>query len=221
MAEKANIVVNTKVTPSSFVVLKAICKRLGFSLYDLLQMLLDCIIRYADRYHNLSETLRRIIRMALDMKEWRDAMRITEPMDDAEIMEAFIVLRTKNGKGAPRVAHIVRPFLDGDDLGWLVTYNIQTELERFIEVIDPSLYRHLRRLSVELGHESILDTIRTIADMYEENPDEKELRLIFEDNDWQDVAKMQDRQQYKRTYTPSEATQQKLFEVETNPNKEE
>ena len=57
--------------------------------------------------------------------------------------------------------------------------------------------------------------------LYKENPDEKELRLMFEDNDWEKGAKMHDRQQYKRTYTPSEATQQKLFEVETNQNMEE
>jgi hypothetical protein len=32
---------------------------------------------------------------------------------------------------------------------------------------------------------------------------------------------MYEQKPYKRTYTPSEETQQKLFEVETNPNMEE
>ena len=56
---------------------------------------------------------------------------------------------------------------------------------------------------------------------YAENPDEAELRLQFEQNDWHKGAQMYEQKPYKRTYTPSEATQQKLFEVETNPNKEE
>lgn len=216
-SEKADIVVNTKVTPEAFARIKAICNKFGFSPYDLLQMLLDCMIRYMDEYHNLSEDLRRIIRMFEDMPGWKTALRLTEPMDDAEIMEAFYVLRRPKGTGAPRIVHIERPMLDGDDLGWLVTYNVQTSLERFIEVINSSLYRHLRMLSVELGNESLLDTIQTIVNLYKENPDEKELRLMFEDNDWENGAKMSEHRQYKRTYTTSEEQiykQQTLFDKE-------
>ena len=221
MADKADIVVNTKVTPESFARIKAICKKFGFSPYDLLQMLLDCMIRYMDEYHNLSEDLRRIIRMFEDMPGWKTALRLTEPMDDAEIMEAFYVLRRPKGTGAPRIVHVTRPMLDGDDLGWLVTYNIQLAFDQFIKTINDSFYRHLSQLCVELGNESILDTIQTIVNLYKENPNDEEMRQMFADNDWHENAKMHDRQQYKRTYTPSEATQQKLFEVETNPNKEE
>jgi hypothetical protein len=76
-------------------------------------------------------------------------------------------------------------------------------------------------VGVALGTESFLDTIHRIADAYAENPDEAELRLQFESNDWHKGAQMYEQKPYKRTYTPSEATQQKLFEVETNPNKEE
>ena len=221
MAEKADIVVGTKVTPSSFAQLKSICKKYDFTVYDLLQMLIDCIIRYMDEYHNLSEDLRRIIRMFEDMPGWKNAFRLTEPMDDVEIMEAFYVLRHPKGKGAPRIVHVVRPMLDGDDLGWLATYNIQLAFDQFIKTINDSFYRHLSQLCVELGNESILDTIQTIVNLYKENPNDEEMRQMFADNDWHENAKMHDRQQYKRTYTPSEATQQKLFEVETNPNKEE
>ena len=215
MSEKAEIVVNTKVTPEAYARLKAICKKYGFTLYDLLQMLCDCLIRFMDDQHNLTEELMRIIRMFEDMPGWKTAFRLTEPIDKAEIMEAFYVLRHPKGKGAPRIVHIERPLLDGDDLGWLVTYNVQTELERFIEVINGSLYRHLRMLSVELGNESLLDTIQTIVNLYRENPDEQELRLQFEQNDWHKGAQIHDRQQYKRPYTKSMDTfenQQKLFE---------
>lgn len=215
MAEKADIVVNTKVTPEAFARIKAICKKFGFSPYDLLQMLLDCMIRYMDEYHNLSEDLRRIIRMFEDMPGWKTALRLTEPMDDAEIMEAFYVLRRPKGTGAPRIVHVTRPMLDGDDLGWLVSYNIQTSLERFIEFTNGSLYRHLRTLSKELGNESLLDTIQTIVNLYKDNPNDEDMRQMFADNDWHENAKMHDRQQYKRGYSHGMDymdSQQSLFE---------
>jgi len=53
-----------------------------------------------------------------------------------------------------------------------------------MELTNKSLYEHLRRLAVDLGTESILDVLHTIANLYQDNPDEKALRLEFENNDW-------------------------------------
>ena len=109
--------------------------------------------------------------------------------------------------------------MNGDAYGWNATYNVQRMLERFIEVMNPSLYRHLRLLAVELGTESMLDTIQRIADEFMENPDEVELRLQFESNDWHKGAQMHADRAYKRPYTPSEEHLQKtLFD---NPENEE
>ena len=44
MAEHADIVVNTKVTPEAFARINATCKKLGISPDDLLNMLADFII---------------------------------------------------------------------------------------------------------------------------------------------------------------------------------
>lgn len=212
MDNKTDIVVNTKVTAEAYARLKAICKQHGFTLYDMLQMLCDCIIRFMDDRHNLSDNLVRIIRMFEDLPGWKTALRLTEDMSDAQVMEAFYVLRHPKGTGASRIVHVTRPMLEGDTDGWIATHNIQLQLERFIELTAPSLYKHLRMLAVDLGTESLLDTIHIIANLYKENDDEKELRLQFENNDWHEGAKMYDQRQYKRTYTPSEATQQKLFD---------
>lgn len=211
MENKTDIVVNTKVTAEAYARLKAICKQHDFTLYDMLQMLCDCIIRFMDDRHNLSDNLVRIIRMFEDLPGWKTATRLTDDLTDAQVMEAFYVLRHPKGTGASRIVHVTRPMLDGDPEGWIATHNIQLQLERFIELTAPSLYKHLRMLAVDLGTESLLDTIHIIANLYKENEDEKELRLQFENNDWHEGARMYDRQQYKRTYTPSEETQQKLF----------
>jgi hypothetical protein len=114
---------------------------------------------------------------------------------------------------------VERPTLDGDAYGWSATYNVQYMLERFIEVINPSLYRHLRLVAVALGTKSMLDTIQRIADEFMENPDEIELRLQFEQNDWHKGAQMTDRTQYKRSYNPSEEHLQKtLFDDQDENN---
>lgn len=212
MAELAEHVINTKVTESAKKRLEAICKQYGFTLYDMLQMLCDCLIRYMDDFHNLDENLIRVIRMFEGLPGWKNALRLTEDMSDAQVMEAFYVLRHPKGTGASRIVHVTRPMLEGDPDGWIATHNIQLQLERFIELTAPSLYKHLRMLAVDLGTESLLDTIHIIANLYKENDDEKELRLQFENNDWHEGARMYDRTQYKRTYTPSETTQQKLFD---------
>lgn len=217
---KADIVVNTKVTAEAYARLKAICKRYGFTLYDMLQMLCDCIIRFMDDKHNLSDNLLRIIRMFQDMPGWKTATRLTEPIDEAQIMEAFYVWRHPNGTGDSRIVHVERPMLDGDSEGWIATHNIQLQLERFIELTTPSLYRHLRLLAADLGTESMFDTLNIIANLYKENEDEKELRLQFEQNDWHEGARMHDRQQYKRGYARtidgSDSQQQNLFDNDKN-----
>lgn len=202
MANLSYISVATKITPEAYAQLKSICKQYGFTLYDMLQMLCECLIRFMDTEHNLSEDLLRIIRMFEDLPGWKAAMRLTEPLKDVEIVEAFYVIRRK-GKTSSRLVHVTRPILESDAEGWMVTYNIQTQLERFIELTNSSLYKHLRCLSVELGTESILDTIHTIANLYKDNPDEGELRLQFENNDWHEGAKTTRDTVYKRRHSHS------------------
>ena len=216
MAEKTNIVINTKVTPSAKKRLDTICRKYGFSLYDMLQMMCDCLIRYMDDFHNLDENLIRIIRMFEGLPGWKNAFRLTEDMSDAQVMEAFYVLRHPKGKGASRLVHVRRPVIEGDADSWQVTYNSQEQLKRFIELTNESLYKHLHMIGVELGTQSFIDTIHRIADAYSENPDEVELRLQFENNDWHKGAQLHERPSYKRPYTHGmDAIERGLFDRTT------
>ena len=208
----------TKVSPEVYARLEAIGKRYGFSIYEILRMLSDCIIRFMDDRHNLSDDLTRIIRMFEDLPGWRQSICLADGMQEMEIVEAFYVLRSRHDARGYRLAYVERPMLDGDEYGWTVTFNIQKMLERFMEVINPSLYKHLRMLAVDLGTESMLDTIHIIANLYRENPDEKELRLQFEQNDWHKGARMHEDKQYKRGYSHTidyMEKQQSLFDNQT------
>lgn len=222
MAENQVIVQNnivmlqTKVTPEVYQRLETIGKRYGFSIFKSLRMLAECLIRFSDDQHNLSEDLTRIIRMFENIPGWRKSICLADNDQEFGIVEAFYVIRSK-GKEGYRLVYVERPMMDNDPYGWSATYNVQRICERFIEVMNPSLYRNLRMLAVELGTESMWDTINRIASMMRENPDETELRRQFEDNDWEKGAKMHNRQQYKRTYTPSEEhLQNTLFDEDEN-----
>ena len=200
----------TKVSPEVYARLEAICKQYGTSVFQMLRMLAECIIRYMDDRHNLSEELARIIRMFENMPGWNKSICLADDLQEIEIMEAFYVIRDRHKQGC-RIVWVERPTMDGDADGWKCTYNVQRILERFVEVLNPSLYKHLRLLSVDLGTESMLDTIHRIADEFMENPDDVELRLQFSQIDWHQGAQMHDRTQYKRPYTPSEENLQKTL----------
>ena len=213
--DKKTMQLQTKVTPEVYARLEAIGKQFGTSIYEILRLLSDCIIRFMDDRHNLSDDLVRIIRMFEDLPGWHKSICLADGLQDMEIIEAFYVLSANNDPNGCRLVLVERPMLNGDPDGWIATYNIQRMVERFMEIVSPSLYKHLRMLAVDMGTDSMLDTIHRIADLYRENPDEKELRLQFEQNDWHKGAKMHEENQYKRGYGHSMdymETQQKLFD---------
>ena len=197
------IAISTKVSTDSYARLKAICEKYGFTMYDMLQMMCECLIRFMDEEHNIQEPMMKVIRLFENLPAWKTALRITEPFimtrkkevtrgsvkkvieedTSVEVVEAFYVIRRK-GKTGSRLVHVVRPTMENDAEGWLCNYNTAQQLERFMELTNESLYKHLRCLSTDLGTVSLLDTIHTIANLYRENPDEGELRLQFESNDW-------------------------------------
>lgn len=173
----------TRVTPEVWARLKGLEDQYGISIFNLLRMLADCLVRFMDSDTNLSEDLLRIIRMFEGLPGWRKSICLADGLEDMEIVEAFYVLRQPRRDGY-RLVWVERPVMSGDADGWMMTFNVQRILERFMELINPSLYMHLRRLGVDLGTESMLDTIHTIANLYKANPDEEELRIQFENNNW-------------------------------------
>lgn len=198
--QKQTVQLQTKVSAEVYAQLEAICKKYGYSIFILLRMLCECIVRFMDTNHNLSDDLTRIIRMFEDLPGWGKSICIADGIDKMEIVEAFYVMREPRTNGY-RIVWVERPMMNGDSEGWTSTYNISNILERFIEVINPSLYKHLRQLGVDLGTESMFDTIHTIANLYKENPDETELRLQFENNDWEHGHKVYQDVQYQRRHS--------------------
>ena len=163
--------------------LESLCEQYGFSINILVKLLAETFLRNADKEHNISEYLMKAIRLFENIPGWKKSVCLSDGIDGMEITEAFYVLKQPKKTGS-RVVHVTMPLLKNDEDGWTENFNIQQQLERFMELTNESLYKHLRCLSTDLGTVSLLDTIHTIANLYRENPDEGELRLQFESNDW-------------------------------------
>lgn len=163
--------------------LESLCEQYGFSINILVKLLAETFLRNADKEHNISEDLMKAIRLFENIPGWKKSVCLSDGIDGMEITEAFYVLKQPKKTGS-RVVHVTMPLLKNDEDGWTENFNIQQQLERFMELTNESLYKHLRCLSTDLGTVSLLDTIHTIANLYRENPDEGELRLQFESNDW-------------------------------------
>ena len=163
--------------------LESLCEQYGFSINILVKLLAETFLRNADKEHNISENLMKAIRLFENIPGWKKSVCLSDGIDGMEITEAFYVLKQPKKRGS-RIVHVSMPLLKNDEEGWTENFNIQQQLERFMELTNESLYKHLRCLSTDLGTVSLLDTIHTIANLYRENPDEGELRLQFESNDW-------------------------------------
>lgn len=204
---RATDTISARVSKETKARLDSLCKQNGYSLNTLAKMVFECLVRFMDDQHNLSEDLRRVIRMFEGLPGWKKAFNLADGWDGVEIIEAFYVLG-KKGKQGNRIAHVIRPMLQDDVEGWTVSYNTQHHLERFMEVSNPSLYRLLRLISVELGNESLWDTLHSIVTQYRDNPDEEELRLQFEQNDLHYGQRMHEAMEAaknrKRSHNPSD-----------------
>ena len=196
MEKKDMVPVGTKVSPEAKQRFAAICKKFGFSEYDALQMFIDMLIRMADDQTNLSYEMARMVQLLDGIKDWRFSMRITDDEKRMFINEAFYVLTGQEHTEGAKLLHVT------GKAGYRhrkETYNVQEMLERFISIVMPNAYRRLRMLGVDIGTNSIYETITRIVDEYKVDKDREELILTFSDNDWDHGYKVGEHVKTKRT----------------------
>lgn len=189
------IPVGTKVSPEARIKGLRICELKEFSEYDMLQMFYDVAIRLMDPGCELSYDHDLLIQLMDGMKDWKTSIRLTDPEAMMRIQEAFYVL-TEQGRTGTRMMLVQG---DANDMFRTETYNVQDIVERFISLTMPSVYRRLRQLGIDLGTNSVYETLLRIVDEYKTNPDADELRLLFADNDWHEGHKMSDQRKTKGT----------------------
>ena len=178
MSDKGDYVsVAGKITTWSYGRIMRIMKRLGITIYVMIQNMCDCIIRYMDDKHNLTPESEKVMSMFEHLIGWENNFNLCDPDAKPEIAEATYFLNDANGKKGVRAMHVKRPFFDK----WEQTFNIKDIFERFFCLIAPGLYKRYRYIAICRECASIIELLNEIIGELESEENKKELLKPFED----------------------------------------
>lgn len=176
--DEKSVVLATKVRRSSAELFDRLCRIKGLNKYTVLQMFVDVWNRYADDVHNLSQDMEILMSLFEHAKGWNTAFNLADPVTEREIAEAIYIIHSADrDKRGGRAVLVNRPFFGQ----WTSTYNVQTIMERAIEVLMPELYRRLRALAVDMECNSILELLLKLVDEHSNDADAAIMRKEFED----------------------------------------
>lgn len=185
--------ITTKVSATTYKQLVNICKKKGLTIYNMLQMMCDCIVRYMSSAHNLTPKMEEAMSIFEHLDGWTKQFNLAEHNIDAEVREAIYFIGNEKRKGM-RAVHVSKPFMGT----WKQTENIQEIIERFFCLIIPEKYRRLRQVANTMQCKSILQVIDHLIDRYVEDADLNDIRAEFEDADRSDFGTKPTDQRYKR-----------------------
>lgn len=131
----------------------------GTNANDLLKMFIQAFIESAKHTGPVSSDMRLLIDMLKMDAGWNRAFNFADVNTSSEIAQMVLILQQPDRKGFGLVM-IDRPF-NGDAR---MTYCVDDILERIIEVSMKGLYRELRDMGIELGTESMRETLTTLCD---------------------------------------------------------
>ena len=212
-------VMATKVSTEARESFVKICQAKGMTPYELLQIVIDTLIRYMDDRHNLTPEMEQAMSIFEHLQGWKDAFNLADPTTRPEITEATYYLRDSDKKGV-RGVHVEMPFMGT----WSQTYNIQEILEQTICLLMPERYKRLRLLAVDNNCSSILQLVDMLIDEHSKDADVAVMRQGFEDANRSDYGKKPADSPYKRkhykTVNDDRLTdpQQTLFDEEIDMN---
>lgn len=183
----------TKVSEDTEKALERICGRKGITIYEMLQMMCDCIVRYMSKDTNLSEEMEQAMNIFEHMDGWKDAYNLADYETDTIVDKALYFVGDQRKKGM-RAVLLERPFMGT----WSQTVNVQDILERVINWIFPSLYKRLRTIGGELECHNMLETIDILTRLHEHDGNYQSIREEFEDCNRSDYGQKPHEHHYRR-----------------------
>ena len=175
-----HVVVATKLSRPAAERLAKIAKHKGMTIYELIQMVCDTLIRYMDDRHNLSEEMERAMSIFEHMVGWADALNLADPTVQKEIAQAVYIFQDANGeKKGFRAVMVDKPFMGQ----WTEDQNVMDIFERIFNICMPDLYMKLFRARIILGCERVSEVINLLADAQVIMHLNDEYRKDFEDAD--------------------------------------
>lgn len=206
--------IGTKISIASHRRIMAVCRKLGLSKYELLQMMCETIIRYMDDRHNLTPEMERAMSIFEHLKGWKDAFNICDYTSEPEITEGVYFLRDKHKKGV-RAVLIEPPMMKGGKQ-WTQTYNIMDIFERVISQLLPERYMRLRLLAIDNDCTNLLQLIDMLIDEHAKDSDIAEVRHTFEDANRSEFGRKPADSPYRRKQHKSPEQMQGLNDTQLN-----
>ena len=170
------VTVATKISRESAEILKAICKEKHLTLYDLMQMCCDTLIRYMDDRHQLTPAMETMIHCFESLNGWGKSFNLCDTDTKPEVGEAtYFFTDAETYHHGVRAVHVYKPFM-GEPV---CTYNIQEIFERMFCLLLPQIYRRLRLAGVELDTNSVLETVEVLLQGQSDYEEDRVLGEIF------------------------------------------
>ena len=173
------ITLATKVSRTAAEQLARIAKKKGMTIYELIQMVCDTLIRYMDDRHNLSEEMERAMSIFEHLTGWADALNLSDPTVHKEVAQAVYIFQSApdTPRKGFRAKMVSKPFMGT----WDETSNVMDIFERIFNICMPELYMKLFRARIILGCERVSEVINMLADAEVIMRLNGELRTEFED----------------------------------------
>ena len=174
-----HVVVATKLSRPAAEQLARIAKRKGMTIYELIQMVCDTLIRYMDDRHNLSEEMERAMSIFEHLTGWADALNLADPTVHKEVAQAVYIFQSSpdTPRKGFRAKMVSKPFMGI----WDETSNVMDIFERIFNICMPELYMKLFRARIILGCERVSEVINLLSDAEVIMRLNGELRNEFED----------------------------------------
>ena len=172
------LTIATKVSRHAAEQLARIAKKKNTTIYELIQLSCDTLIRYMDDRHNLSEEMERAMSLFEHLVGWADALNLADPTVNKEVCQAVYIFQDADGKKKGFRAKLVdRPFCGM----WTEDSNVMHIFERILNICMPELYMKLLRARIVLDCKSISEVLNVLADAEVIMQLNGELRQDFED----------------------------------------
>ena len=172
------VTIATKVSRRAAEQLARIAKKKNTTIYELIQLSCDTLIRYMDDRHNLSEEMERAMSLFEHLVGWADALNLADPTVNKEVCQAVYIFQDADGKKKGFRAKLVdRPFCGM----WTEDSNVMHIFERILNICMPELYMKLLRARIVLDCKSISEVLNVLADAEVIMQLNSELRQDFED----------------------------------------
>jgi hypothetical protein len=171
------VVIATKLSRTAAERLARIAKAKDMTIYEIIKMVCDTLIRYCDDRHNLTAEMEQAMSVFEHMIGWADAVNLADPNIQKEVAQAIYIMQDAEGKKRGfRVAMVSKPWMGI----WDQTENVMQIFERIFNVLMPELYMKLYRAKIILECNSVSEVINMLADAEVIAHLNEELRQDFE-----------------------------------------